>query len=1751
MPETEQAKQATRLQNKYVQINNWLSRFETFLDDYNNEQFFELITRLESIDPLLRDSRESHEKIIDQIDDEDLRREQDEKQERFEKHYFVAVGKARKIITDRNQIVAAPPAPVSSGAINTVKLPSMNLPEFRGDYNEWHQFRDIFIAVIDKNETLSNVEKLYYLKGCLKGPASQVIQSVEVSNENYNNAWDLLKQRFENKRIIIDKQIQALFDLPTIAKESGPLLRKFVDELNTNLKALKALKEPVECWDRLLIYMLVIKIDNVSKCKWKEFTISKGNDELPNMAEFKEFLSNRCQLLESMNSVDNNNSYSRNSSKPFEKRKSDEKGSVNLSVITPSCELCKNTHFIYNCKKLLALPTKSRYEEIKRLKLCTNCLRNNHFSKNCVSRGCKICSKKHNTILHMEMVNNDDPPGACRSSDPQGSTGGSLEANNQVVATPKGENNQNQFLGMVATNYGSTVVKGQIAKQKCESQVLLSTAVVNIRDGQGNYHRARVLLDSGSQSNFLSENLAKTLNLSYRKIDLPVVGINEVVTSITRCVSTKIRSGYNNFEIELPFLIIPKITSKLPNFTIDPCALNIPPNISLADPNFNVPNEIDALLGASIFFDLLCVGQIKTGPGQPILQKSRLGWILSGSISSKFCSKVVCNLSTNMEISEQIERFWKLEEISDHAKFSQEEIDCEKEFTESLQFESGHYVVKLPVKENIDFLGDSQELARKRFYKLEQKLAKNPEMKKQYINFMREYESLGHMEKIPDSELEHKKLSQIYYLPHHGVIKDNSLTTKVRVVFDGSAKSNSGLALNDILKVGPKIQDDLFEILLRFRKHNYVLIADIEKMYRMVKIAPNQRDLQRIFWRENPEQSLCHYRLTTVTYGTASASFLAIRALQQVAHENKILYPIASKVILEDFYVDDLISGSDSIENAIKVKRDLSEILSNAGFFLRKWMSNERAIIDQANECEHDQQNYYITDQQSTKALGILWHATDDVLSYDVKNTFDHSRVTKRMILSQISQIFDPIGLVSPVTIRAKIILQQLWREKLDWNETIPQNILSSWMQFSRSIISLNDIKIHRHVLVKEPIEIQVHGFSDASQFAYGACVYLRSMDFCRNVRVRLLCAKSRVAPLNSESIPRLELCGALLLAQLVHKISNSMKLNVDKYFCWTDSTIVLSWLASEACTWQTFVSNRVSKIHKLCGFSSWRHIPTTINPADIISRSVNPEELIKNKLWFEGPQFLEHNIDKWPHFNGNLNETDIPEKRKTKLIFLNLTSDFGIFERYSSFHRLKCVVGYCIRFIRNSKKRVENRVFSKLTKDEINNAIKVLIKLMQSQEFGQEIHDLRKNQIVHIKSSLLPLSPFLDKEGIIRVGGRISKADITYDRKFPIVLASKHTLTKLIVKDEHHRQLHAGAQAVLASLRLNYWPINGRNTIRGILRKCMTCFRVKPTSILQKMGELPESRVSPTRPFYTSGVDYAGPFNIRDGKLRNRKVVKCYICLFICFSTKAVHMELVGDLTTDSHLNALKRFISRRGICSNLYSDNATTFVGANNELKSIAITLNESEETKTYLCKNNITWHHIPARSPHHGGIWEASVKSVKHHLKRVMGDSALTYEEFYTLITQIEAILNSRPLTPLTNDPNDLVALSPGHFLIGDYLTAIPQEDFESESKNRLSRYKHLQQMLQHFWLRWSREYLSTLQARTKWKKSPGVSVQIGSMVVLCEDNHPPQHWKLGRVVELHSGQDGVVRVLSIRTVNGIVRRAIQRVCLLPID
>ncbi|GBL75284.1 hypothetical protein AVEN_194507-1 [Araneus ventricosus] len=1168
--------------------------------------------------------------------------------------------------------------------------------------------------------------------------------------------------------------------------------------------------------------------------------------------------------------------------------------------------------------------------------------------------------------------------------------------------------------------------------------------------------------------------------------------------------------------------------------------------------------ENDKKESAEYFYELLKPGQISLHDTNLRLQNSVFGYIVSGSLLAKEEAEIHCGLITdNSELEKTLKEFWEIENIERESEISvtKEAEICEEHFLKNYsRTETGKFMVKMPFKEDPSCLGESRKKAEKCLNSLWNRLRREPKLCELHTIFMQEYLHMGHMEEV----IEYEEPDVNYYIPHHCVFRPESNTTLLRVVHNASALTSSGKSLNCIQFNGGTIQDDLLSIMLRFRKHKFAFVADIKKMYRMILIDPNQRDLLRILFKAEVNDPVKVYKLCTVTYGTTSAPFLATRTVQQLAQDEGKDFPLASSVLLQDVYMDDVLTGEDNLIKAKDMQQQLISLFDRGGMELHKWSANNQSLL-----CDEMKESDYSFSKE-TKTLGILWRPQPDCFGFNL--IIEQSEVyTKRAVLSQIARIFDPLGLLGPIITKAKIFLQKL---------------------------------------CEQSISVELHGFADASELAYGAVIYVKSINSFGGYEVKLLISKSRVAPLKFVTIPRLELCAAVLLSKLMRRVLRALKLEVSKTYFWTDSTIVLSWLEKECKDLKTFVANRIPIIRTLTVAEQWNHVPSKQNPADLISRGMDPvklqlcemwwsssfllqpemtkcrdssietnylyirelksnpsdllsrglqaESLLHNEGWWNGPSVLQS--DELPETVCECSDPDedyLPElksKNSKDDIVLTLNSNKTFFNyivnRSNRILTVVRILSFLFRFISNCR-NPESKRKGPLTSEELSEVEHYLIKQCQFEVFSSEVTAMMSCDNISNKSKILNLSPFLDNKGVMRVGGRLENSQLPYSGKHPIILPSKGKLTEMIVGYYHEKYFHLGPQHLLFQIRQKYWPIHGRNVCRKIVHNCVVCFKVKPKEYSQKMGNLPKEIITPDKVFSSTGIDLCGPFLIKNKYQRKGPEIKVYVCIFICLVTKAIRLEIISDLTSQSLIATLKRFISRRGICHKIFSDNGSNMVGANRALRDLnKLVRDRNESLYAFFAEENIEWSFIPPRSPNWGGLWEANIKAFKYDFKRVVGNSKFSYEELLTLTTQIEAILNSRPLTPLSADVDDLEVLTPAHFLIGRPITAIVEPSLIDFETNRLNVWQRITKSVQTIWKRWSLSYLNGLQQRKKWVVN-NENLKIGDMVLIREENLPPCKWLMGRVIALYPGQDNKVRVVDVKTSKGIYKRSINKI------
>jgi len=544
-------------------------------------------------------------------------------------------------------------------------------------------------------------------------------------------------------------------------------------------------------------------------------------------------------------------------------------------------------------------------------------------------------------------------------------------------------------------------------------------------------------------------------------------------------------------------------------------------------------------------------------------------------------------------------------------------------------------------------------------------------------------------------------------------------------------------------------------------------------MFRQIRVHPSDTEFQRIFWRSSPNSPPLAYRLLTVTYGTTSAPFLANRVLKQLARDEANRFPLASEVLENYTYVDDIMFGAEDIVLIRKIRDQLNQLLMAGGFSAHKWAGNDPCLLESIPNSERAlSPDKTLEESPSFKILGIKWSPSSDHFRIRVK-VEESSDVSKRSFLSLVARIFDPLGWIAPFTVSAKIILQSLWLKKLEWDTPLSGDLLTRCLEFQSQLNDLVEVSIPRWTGEGSELQrVEIHGFADASNSAYAAVVYLRVESLLGSTRVSLLYSKTRVAPLKVQTVPRLELCAAVLLAQAVEFVRSFMNLTGVHVYCWTDSSIVLPWLSAVPARWKTFVANGVSEIHSTLPGASWRHVPTTMNPADCASRGISASELVGHSLWWLGPSWLRGPVEHWPFGATNADPGSELERRSEKHAHCSQADlEWQLPYEVSSWPRLLRITAYVQRFIsrlRNPDVQ-NNSIF--LTASEISQAKQYWIRTCQAASFPTELKHLMNNTLLNSRSSILSLNPHLDEDGILRVGGRLRRSDLNHDAKFPIIL--------------------------------------------------------------------------------------------------------------------------------------------------------------------------------------------------------------------------------------------------------------------------------------------------------------------------------------------------------------------------------------------
>ena len=1032
-------------------------------------------------------------------------------------------------------------------------------------------------------------------------------------------------------------------------------------------------------------------------------------------------------------------------------------------------------------------------------------------------------------------------------------------------------------------------------------------------------------------------------------------------------------------------------------------------------------------------------------------------------------------------------------------------------------------------------------------------MVKDPELAKALSQKITDYTTKGYIRQLSKEE-EDQSVSRTWYLPVFPVINPNK-PGKIRIVWDAAA-AIFGISLNSVLLKGPDQLCSLFSILLQFREHPIGLTGDIREMFHQIQIREQDQACQRFFWRDESGE-IAVFEMCVMTFGACCSPSSAQYVKNLNAERFVEKYPQAVDVIIKKHYVDDMLVSVKTEEEAVTLANQVRYVHSQGGFEIRNWISNSPAVLQSLGEDDVKTKNLDLSAELVTeKVLGLWWCTEKDSFTYKVGWTRHDEvllkgqrRPTKREVLRILMSIFDPLGLVAHFLIYLKVLLQEIWRSGAQWDDEINDALFLKWQFWLQVLPELECVEVPRCYHNKNFVDgqIELHTFVDASENGFAAVSYIRfSCD--GETECTIVAAKTRVAPLKFQSIPRLELQAAILGVRLAQTIADSLSIKATRRYFWTDSRDVLCWINSDHRRFTQFVAHRVSELLDSTEATEWRWVPTKENVADDATKWQGKPDLRANSRWFNGPEFLGRSESNWPQ-QIEINNSTQEELRPHTVAHISAVVPAICVNDYSSWKRLVNVTGFLFRFSANCRRKLHHKPINTgpFCMKEMRAAENSLIRQAQQDEFSEEIATLIQGRQIARSSSLFKSTPFIDENGVLRMRGRIAAcAFITEEAKNPIILPRDHHITTLIISHYHSKYHHLNQETVVNELRQRFSISRVRVSCAKVRRNCQRCKNDYAKPSVPIMADLPDARLAAyTRPFTHVGIDYFGPMEVAVG----RRVEKRWGMLATCMTTRAVHIEIAHSLSSDSCVMAIRNMIARRGTPRYIYCDRGTNFVGTSRELSRVEEELNLEAIMQEFI-SSQTAWCFNPPMSPHMGGCWERLFRSVKNSLKALNLPRRPSDEVLRNALLEIENTLNSRPLTHVSIADNAAPALTPNHILLGTSNGSKPLTVLDDSSTIVRQCWRTSQVIANQFWRRWIAEYLPEITRRTKWYNSDSLPVKVNDIVIIVDSTFPRNCWPKGRVIATRRGRDGEVRSATVRTAAGVYERPVVKLAVLDV-
>lgn len=1468
------------------------------------------------------------------------------------------------------------------------------------------------------------------------------------------------------------------------------------------------------------------------------------------------------------------------------------------------CPIHKTNHSLNECRSFQFKSVDERKKWLKDHNFCFKCCNSTeHKSKDCVSQiKCTYCgSTRHSSALHVDVPKVSPPisqwPNQGRDTGSQtpgsGSQHGGERSSVSFPFVPLQDGERTRHQNQQVNSKCTQICGGSFSGKSCAKTVLVN---VYPKGRQEKAVRMYAILDDQSNRTLARSDFFDLLNVNAKEIEYTLSSCAGIVVSSGRTAhALVVESLDGSSRLELPNILecneIPNSRDEIPTPEVARYHLHLN-DISEYIPPLDTSAVIMLLIGRDLP-EAHHVYDQRIGPkGSPYAQNLKLGWVAIGETCLGGIHKTdYVNVKKTYLLSNGKSTVLKpcMDEFSVSLKPDCSMYDCSNQYDSVFQRHSddnkqslsvedrefltimdthfqkdseGHLSAPLPFKPDRPPLPNNRENALKRAKSLHASLNKNAVKRQHFKDFMGKIFENGHAEGAPPV----KENEECWYLPVFGVYHPQK-PDQIRCVFDSSAQYE-GISLNKVLLQGPDLINSLLGIMLRFRREVVAIAADIQQMFYSFYVNREHRNYLRFFWYKDNDlgKPLVEYQMCVHVFGNSPSPAIATYGLRQSVQNSDV---DVKTFVNKDFYVDDALTSLPTAQQAISLMKRTQADLHSHGLKLHKVVSNNEEVVssfppeDRAKGLKD--LDLSIDTLPVQRSLGMCWDLNADTFFFEVSE--DLKPYTRRGVLSTVNSLFDPIGFLSPVTIQGKIILRDLMNGTVDWDEPLPKEKQGKWTTWRKSLSGLSQIHIPRcysHESLSQATSVELHVFSDASELAIAAVTYLLICFPSGTRSLSFVLGKAKVAPISGHTIPRLELCAAVLAAELSETVKDFIELSIQKVKFYTDSRIVLGYIYNRTRRFYTYISNRVAKIHGVSAPDQWNFIPTHLNPADDGTRGVLVGDLQHSK-WLSGPSFLLKYQDQDPpesHYFPLIDpdeDTEVRKEAKVLTCATKVTVD-GLgterMERFSSWKKLVTAIAHLQHiaqsFRHNSSITCSCKGWHLCAEHRSVKAFECatnfVLRTVQRDVFSREISDLLEGKFISKDSSVLSLSPFLDSDGILRVGGRLSKAThLVSKEKNPIILPSKHHVSRLIAIHCHEIVKHQGRHFTEGQIRSEgYWIIGGKRLVSSIIFSCVPCRKLRGRFEYQRMADLPADRLEQAPPFTYVGVDVFGPWPVVTRRTRGGQAnSKRWAVLFTCLCIRAIHIEVIEDMSSSAFINALRRFVAIRGKVKQFRSDRGTNFVGATADLRIDTVNV-EDEGVRKVLFNSGSVWIFNTPHSSHMGGAWERMIGITRRILDYVLKDVRnLTHEVLVTLMAEVNAIVNSRPLVPVSYDSEVPEILTPS-ILLTQKTDIDEQPACELNTKDLYkAQWKRVQHLSDLFWARWKRDYLQTLQTRKKWT-SEKENIDTGDVVLLKDDEVGRVQWPIARVVKVFPSDDNCVRKVEVQAFrNGAIVKYIRPV------